>query len=311
MKRSLKSRAAAALLAVFILAVLLGSWFVVDASEYAVRTRLGRPVEEIRRPGLYWKMPFADAVLRLDSRVLQFDSPTAEYLTQDKKNVIVSSFVLWRVGSPLAFLRAIATREGAQARLADLVSSEIGTALGNTPFSYLISATPGEARLREVIRSVAERVGRRARQDYGIDLVDLRVSRLTYPDQNLASVFNRMRSERERIAKRFRSEGEEQATKIRAEADKERSRLLAEASRIAAETRGNGEAEAARIYADAIRTDPSLYRFLRTLEAYDKILDSRTTMILPSDSELLRLLTEGTPMRAGGGTSARKNGASH
>ena len=256
-KRSLKSRAAAALLAVFFLAVLLCSWFFFYASEYAFRTRLCLPVEEIRRPGLYWKMPFADAVLRLYSRVLQFDSPTAEYLTQDKKNVIVSSFVLWRVGSPLAFLRAIATPEGAQARLADLVSSEIGTALGNTPFSYLISATPGEARLREVIRSVAERVGRRA-ADYGIDLVYLRVSRLTYPDQNLASVFNRTRSERERIAKRFRSEGEEQATKIRAEADKERSRLLAEASRIAAETRGNGEAEAARIYATpSALTSPS------------------------------------------------------
>jgi membrane protease subunit HflC len=116
-----------------------------------------------------------------------------------------------------------------------------------------------------------------------------------------------MRSERERIAKRFRSEGEEQATKIRAEADKERSRLLAEASRIAAETRGRGEAEAARIYADAIRSDPALYRFLRTLETYDKILDSRTTLILPADSELLRLLTEGMPMRAGGASAPRRH----
>jgi membrane protease subunit HflC len=294
------------LLTVIVLAGVLGSWFVVDASEFAVRTRLGRPVEEIRRPGLHWKLPLLDAVLRLDSRVLQFDSPTAEYLTQDKKNVVVSSFVLWRVGAPLAFLRAIATREGAQARLADLVSSELGTALGNTPFSHLISAVPGEARLREVIRSVADQVRQRARLDYGIELVDLRVSRLTYPDQNLASVFTRMRSERERIAKRFRSEGEEQATKIRAEADKERSRLLAEASRIAAETRGKGEAEAARIYADAIRSDPALYRFLRTLETYDKILDSRTTLILPSDSELLRLLTEGMPMRAGGVSAPRR-----
>jgi membrane protease subunit HflC len=285
----------------------LGSCFVVDATEYAVRTRLGRPIEQIRRPGLHWKLPVIDAVTRLDARVLQFDAPTAEYLTQDKKNIVVSSFVLWKVGDPLGFLRAISTREGAQARLADLVSSELGTALGNTPFSHLISAVPGEARLDEVIRLVAGRVGERARADYGIELVDLRVSRLTYPDQNLASVFTRMRSERERIAKRYRSEGEEQAAKIRAEADKERSRLLAEASRVAAETRGKGEAEAARIYADAIRSDPGLYRFLRTLETYDKILDSRTTIILPSDSELLRLLTEGMP-KAQGARAARGPG---
>ena len=212
------------------IAIALDSCFVLDATESAVRTRLGRPIEQVRRPGLHWKLPLVDAVTRLDARVLQFDSPTAEYLTSDKKNVVVSSFVLWRVAEPLGYLRAISTRESAQARLSDLISSELGTALGNTAFSHLISAVPGEARLAEVIRSVAERVGKRARTDYGIELVDLRVNRLTYPDQNLASVFTRMRSERERIAKRFRSEGEEQAARIRAEADKDRSRLLAEAA---------------------------------------------------------------------------------
>lgn len=307
MKSNLRLRLALIAVAVILLAVALDSCFVVDATEYAVRTRLGRPIEQIRQSGLHWKLPIVDSVTRLDARVLQFDAPTAEYLTQDKKNVVVSSFVLWRVGDPLGFLRAIATRESAQARLADLVSSELGTALGNTPFSHLISDAPGEARLEEVVRSVEARVAQRARADYGIELVDLRVDRLTYPDQNLASVFTRMRSERERIAKRFRSEGEEQAAKIRAEADKERSQLLADASRVAAETRGKGEAEAARIYADAIRSDPSLYRFLRTLETYDKIFDSRTTVILPSDSELLRLLTEGMPKAQGAAPRRRES----
>lgn len=298
-----------AVLSVLIPAVLaIDSCFVLDATESAVRTRLGRPIEQVRRPGLHWKLPVVDSVTRLDARVLQFDSPTAEYLTSDKKNVVVSSFVLWRVADPLEYLRAISTRESAQARLSDLISSELGTALGNTSFAHLISAVPGEARLGEVIRSVADRVSKRTRADYGIELVDLRVNRLTYPDQNLASVFTRMRSERERIAKRFRSEGEEQAAKIRAEADKERSRLLAEASRTAAEIRGQGEAEAAKIYADAIRSDPSLYRFLRTLETYDKILDSRTTLILPSDSQLLRLLTQGMPA-ADGAPAPRNRGA--
>jgi len=277
------------------IAVLSGSCFVVDATEVAVRTRFGRPVEEIRQPGLHLKLPLADAVARLDARLLQFDTPTAEFLTQDKKNVVVSSFVLWRIDEPLHFLKTLYTRESAEARLSDLVASETGTALGNAPFARLISATPGEAHLDEVARAIASRVGEKAQADYGIRVVELRINRLSFPDQNLASVFSRMRSERERIAKRFRSEGEEEATKIRSQAELERTRLLAEASRQAAELKGKGEAEATRIYAAAIQRDPELYRFLRTLEAYDKMLDARTTMILPADADLLKLLVNGLP----------------
>jgi membrane protease subunit HflC len=288
--------------------VLAGSFFVVDATEFAVRTRFGRPVEEIRRPGLHGKVPLVDAVTRLDARLLQFDTPTAEFLTQDKKNVVISSFVLWRIADPLQFLKALYTRESAEARLSDLFASETGTALGNAPFSRLISAVPGEARLSEVVRAIAARVRGRARADYGIDVVDYQINRLSFPEQNLASVFNRMRSERERIAKRFRSEGEEEATKIRSQADQDRTRLLAEASQTAAELKGRGEAEAARTYAAAIRRDPEFYRFLRTLEAYDKMLDGKTTMILPADAELFKLLVDGLPRSAGVARPAPKGG---
>jgi membrane protease subunit HflC len=123
--------------------------------------------------------------------------------------------------------------------------------------------------------------------------VDVRLKRLAFPEQNLLSVFGRMRSERERIARRFRSEGEEAALKIRAEADREKTRLLSEAYRKAEEEKGAGEAEAARIYAKATNQDPDLYKFLRTLRAYEKILDEKTTLVLPGDSDVLRLLTDG------------------
>lgn len=279
--------------------------FVVDATQCAVRTRFGRPVEVIQQPGLHFKLPLVDEVTRLDARLLYFDPPTAEFLTEDKKNVVISCFVVWRIEDPLRFMQKLYTRENAEARIADLTASELGTVLGRVPFSRLVSAVENEAHLAETSAGIAEKVRQRADQDYGIRVVDVGISRLAFPEQNRDAVFGRMRAERERIARRFRSEGEEEAIKIRAEADQERSKLLAEAYRTAAETKGKGEAEAARIYADAIGRDPDLYRFLRTLESYDKVLDEKTTLILPGDSQLLRLLTEGPSSTKGGGGSSK------
>ena len=267
--------------------------YVVEATEFAVRTRFGRPVAVVTKPGLHARVPLVDDVTRLDARLLYFDPPAGEFLTNDKKNIVVTPFVLWRVEDPLRFLQTLVTRESAEARLADLVASETGAALGAVPFTRLVSATAGEADLAGVVSGIGERVRKRAAADYGVKVVDVRLKRIAFPEQNLLSVFGRMRSERERIARRFRSEGEEAALKIRAEADRERTRLLSEAYRKAQEEKGAGEAEAARIYARATSQDPELYKFLRTLRAYEKILDDRTTLVLPGDSDFLRLLTEG------------------
>lgn len=268
--------------------------YVVEATEFAVRTRFGRPVAVVTKPGLHARVPLVDVVTRLDARLLYFDPPPGEFLTNDKKNIVVAPFVLWRIEDPLRFLQTLLTRESAEARLADLVASETGAALGGVPFARLVSATAKEADLGGVVAGIGERVRRKAAADWGVKVVDVRLKRIAFPEQNLLSVFGRMRSERERIARRFRSEGEEAALKIRAEADKERTRLLAEAYRKAEEEKGAGEAEAARIYAKATAQDPDLYRFLRTLRAYEKILDEKTTLVLPGDSEVLRLLTEGS-----------------
>lgn len=285
-----------------VLLVLARIPFVVGVAEFAVRTRFGRPVAVVTEPGLSARVPLVDDVARIDARLLYFDTPAAEFLTNDKKNIVVAPFVLWRVADPLRFLQTLVTRESAEARLADLVASETGAALGAVPFSRLVSATAGEADLAGVVAGIGERVRKRAAADYGVKVVDVRLKRIAFPEQNLLSVFGRMRSERERIARRFRSEGEEAALKIRAEADKERTRLLAEAYRRAEEEKGAGEAEAARIYAKATSQDPELYRFLRTLRAYEKILDEKTTLVLPGDSDVLRILTDGAaapPARKG------------
>jgi membrane protease subunit HflC len=289
----MKSFAFVLALAVFV-AIAVGSAFVVDTTEYAVVTRFGRPVRTYTTPGLRFRIPFVDQVVRVDARLLMTEPPAAEYLTLDKKNVVARTFLTWRLDDPLRYLQTVQLRDAAEARLAAVTSSEIGAAFGSVPFDALVSTDADKMRLGAIIDQVERRVRDTAAREYGVNLVSLRVERLAFPQQNEASVFQRMRAERQRIAKQFRSEGEEQSLKIRAEADRERARILAEADRKASEIRGQAEAEAARIYADALAADPDFYRFVRTLEAYDKIIDKDTTVILPADSPLMKGLLGGS-----------------
>jgi len=279
---------------VVLVALAVGSAIVVDTTEYAVVTRFGRPVRTYTAPGLRFRIPFVDQIVRLDARLLMTEPPAAEYLTLDKKNVVARTFLTWRLEDPLRYLQTVQLRDAAEARLAAVTSSEIGAAFGSVPFDALVSIDVDKMRLGAIIDQVEQRVRDTAAREYGVKLVSLRVERLAFPQQNEASVFQRMRAERQRIAKQFRSEGEEQSLKIRAEADRERARILAEADRKASEIRGQAEAEAARIYADALAADPDFYRFVRTLEAYDKIIDKDTTVILPADSPLMRGLLGGS-----------------
>lgn len=174
--------------------------------------------------------------------------------------------------------------------MADIVASEMGAALGQYPLQALITTSEEEMMVAEIMAGVTEGVRSSASTGFGIEVADVRMKRLAFPEQNKQSVFDRMRAERERIAKRYRSEGEEEAIKIRAEADKERQEILAEAYREAEKLRGEGDAEATKIYASAFNQDPEFYRFLRTLESYKRFMDDKTTIILSSDSDLLRLL---------------------
>jgi len=280
-------------LAVLAAVAVVGSAFVVDTTEYAVVTRFGRPVRTYTTPGLRFRVPLIDQVVRIDARLLMTEPPPAEYLTLDKKNVVARAFLTWRVDDPLRYLQTVQLRDAAEARLAAVTSSEIGAAFGSVPFEALVSTDVEKMRLGTIVEQVERRVHDTAAREYGVDLVALRVERLAFPQLNESSVFQRMRAERQRIARQFRSEGEEQSLRIRAEADRERARLLAEAERKASEIRGQAEAEAARIYAEAFAADPDFYRFVRTLEAYDKIVDKETTVILSADSPLMKGLLAG------------------
>jgi membrane protease subunit HflC len=287
------------LLAVVVCLVVVTSPFVVDSTEYAVVTRFGRPIRTYTTPGPRLRVPIVDQVIRLDARLLMTEPPVAEYLTLDKKNVVARVFLAWRIVDPLRYLQTVLTREAAEARLAAVTSSEIGAAFGSVPFENLVSTDAEKMRLPTIVERVQTRIHDTATRAYGIQLVALRIERLAFPQQNEASVFQRMRAERQRIAKQFRSEGEESSIKIRAEADRERARILAEAEEKAAKIRGQAEAEAARIYADAQAVDPEFYRFVRTLESYDKIIDKETTLVLPAESPLMKDLLTGPPAASG------------
>ena len=277
--------------------------FVVDESEYAVVLRFGRVVAEIDEPGLNVKWPAPiDQVRRFDKRILYQQIPETELLSADKKNVLVTSFLTWRIQSPRLFLEAMSNRESAESRLSTLVKSSLGAALGNRPFSDYIPESPDEASPAEsgqnllgLEETVFAGISDIAGADYGIEVVSFGISRFSFPQQNLRAVFARMRAERERIASAYRSEGAAEARKILANANREAREILATAESESEILRGKSEAEAAAIYSEAYATDPEFYEFLRKLETYEKIIDDKTTIIVPADSDLLDLLISEDP----------------
>jgi len=281
------------MIAVLVVVVLIArtAAFVVDETEIAIVTQFGSPVRVVEDAGLHWKIPQPiQAVRFFDSRLLVYDPKPTEFLTNDKKNVVVDAFVTWRISDARKFLETVNDRAGAEVRMADIVASELGAALGRYPLQALITTAAEEMQVAEIMSGVTGGVRSSASAGFGIEVADVRMKRLAFPEQNKQSVFDRMRAERERIAKRYRSEGEEEAIKIRAQADKERQEILAEAYREAEKMRGEGDAEATKIYASAFNADPEFYRFLRTLESYKRFMDEKTTIVLSSDSDLLRLL---------------------
>jgi modulator of FtsH protease HflC len=228
----------------------------------------------------------------VDRRLLYSRPEQAEYLTSDKKNVVVRSLALWRVGDPKRFLETMRTRAGAEVQLADVVLAEVGAVLGNYPFASLVSAAKGQSRFEILVGEVRDAVQAYALPAFGIEVVDLDVRQLYLPEANKQSVFERMKAERGKIAKQFRSEGERDANRMIAEANRDKTRIAAEAYAKAARTKAEGDAQAMQVYADAFKRHPAFYKFLRTLQAYETVLDDKTTLFLPADAEIFAILLD-------------------
>ena len=277
------------------------SLFAVDVTEYGAVTRFGRVVRIIDQPGLGIMLPY-ESVVRLDKRLLHLTPPEAEFLTADKKNLLVRSLATWRIVEPRRFLETVVVRERAELQLGDIVIAAFGSVLARYSFSSLISTEAGSSRFREMVDEIRGRVNAIALSSYGIEVADIRIRQLALPEENKRYVFERMQAERGRIAMQYRSEGEREAKKIVAAAERERTHLLAQATRDAEWITGEADAEVIHIYATGFGRNPQFYKFLRTLEAYEVILDENTTIFLPADAEIFRMLqSEG----AGEGASGR------
>lgn len=281
---------AVTLVAIALLAwALVACFFAVDVTEFGLVIRFGSVVRVVREPGLHLKAPF-DTVVNVDRR-LTFSRPgQAEYLTVDKKNIVVESLVTWRVADPERYLVTLATRSAADPRLADVMLGELGSVLGTHPAASLIAPDGNSQRFNDIVGQIRERVAAYARTAYGIDVIDVELLRLSLPEQNRIPVFERMKAERGKMAKEYRTAGELQGRKIIAQADREKTHIEAEAYSQAQRVKAEGDAEATRIYSAAFSRNPSFYKFLRTLQAYEKFMDENTTLFLPANSEVLRVL---------------------
>ena len=271
---------------VLVVVVMSTSMFTVHMTQSVVLLELQKPKRIITEPGLYFKIPFIQTVKYFSKQLLDNDSPPAEVITRDKKNLLIDNFSLWRITDPLKFLETVRSQNGARDRLDDIIYSELRVEIGTHDLHDVVTET------REVIMAKVTKQANIKSAEYGIEMVDVRIKRIDLPPEIANSIFNRMRTERERIAKEYRSEGKEEATKIRATTDKERTILIAEAYKEEQTIRGEGDGKSIKIYADAFQKDPKFYAFIRSMEAYKKSLKTGTTILMSEDSDFLKFLNK-------------------
>ena len=266
----------------------LSSIFIVDETQQVVILQLGNPVRTIIAPGFNAKLPFPfQERIVFDDRLLEYDSPPEEILSKDKKSLIVDNYVRWKIVDPLQFLKTVQAIPTAKSRMDDIVYSELRRELGTHDMVEIITQN------REEIMDVVTKASNEATLSYGISVIDVRIRRVDLPSENEESIYARMEAERKRQANKFRSEGSEEAQKIRAATDRDKTIILADAYKEAEKIRGEGDAKAVQVYARSYSSDPKFYEFVRTLDAYKKVVDDKTTLVLPSDSKLFKLLIEG------------------
>jgi membrane protease subunit HflC len=268
-----------------IIAALVVGWesfFFVDETEVAIVTQFGAYKRSVNRPGPQFKVPFLHQVDKMESRIMGSDAPPAEYLTLDKKRLVADPVTRWRIVDPLRFYMTLHDEVGAKARIDDIVNSELRRELASHDFGNIIG-NAREPLMQRVTFNTREQT-----KPFGIAVVDIRIKRADLPREVQESVFQRMRAERDRVAKQYRSEGEEKAATIRAETDKQKTIILAKAYEETQRIRGEGDAESASTYARSYGRDPEFYSFVRRLEAYEKSIDSDSTLVFSSGSGMFQ-----------------------
>ena len=268
--RTLLPAAIVALVAVIGLSV-----YTVDERELAIRFRLGKIIETDLAPGVHFKVPFINNVLKFPRQILTLTNPQELFLTFEKKNLLVDFFVKWRIVNVAEYYRATGGDEALAAqRMLEIVKDGIRGEFAKRTVPQVVTAER-----RELLDNMLTNARENALQ-LGIQVIDVRVKRTEFPEQVSDSVFDRMRQERARTASELRAQGAEAAEQIRAEADRQRTVTLAEAYRDAEKIRGAGDAEAAKIYAEAYRQDPDFFAFTRSIQAYRRALGKENDLLL-------------------------------
>ncbi|MDD2767175.1 MAG: protease modulator HflC [Methylococcus sp.] len=265
------------------------SMFTVSETQKVIRFRLGEIVESDYAPGIYFQVPFINNVKKFDGRILTLESKPERFLTSEKKNVIVDSFVKWRVKDVAKYYTTVAGDVvQANIRLDQIVKDAMRSEFSKRTIRELVSSE--RSQIRDVLSSAASPVA----EQLGIQIVDVRVMRIDLPSEVSSSVYRRMEAERARVARDFRSRGAEAAERIRADADRQREVILADAYRDSEIKRGEGDAAAADIYAQAYGKDKEFFGLYRSLSAYRSAIREDDTLVLEPDSEFFRYFKKST-----------------
>ena len=297
------------------LLVLFFSVYTVSETEQAIIVQFGRPVGRvIKDAGLKMKIPLIQVVHRFDKRWLEFDGDVNEIPTKDKKYIWVDTYARWRIADPLRFFQAVRDEIGAQSRLDDIVDGETRNAVASFDLIELVRSTNRGFQVTEDLegigsaealtktttgrQKIAEMILKKASQitpEFGIELVDVRFKRINYVETVQQKVYERMISERKRIAERSRSEGLGRAAEIRGQKERDILEASSRGYKTAQELKGAADAKATTIYAKAYGKDPELYQFIKAMETLESSLDAQTTLILSTDSDLVRYLKGSGP----------------
>jgi membrane protease subunit HflC len=294
----------------FVLVLLLASGlYIVNETEQVVITQFGNPVgDPVTEPGIHFKVPFIQTANFFDKRFLEWDGDPNQVPTKDKRFIWVDTYARWRITDPLKFFQRLRDERGAQTRLDDILDGETRNSVARhnlvevvrstnrSPELILVESEEETATLeeiqtgREVITREILTTAQARVSDLGIELIDLRLKRINYVAEVQKDVFDRMIAERQRIAQLYRSEGQGEAARIKGERERDLAKIQSEAYRTAQQIRGDAEAKATEIYAEAYGRDVTFYTFMKSLETYENTLDPKSSLILTTDSDLLRYL---------------------
>jgi membrane protease subunit HflC len=291
-------------------AFLSGTFYIVNEAQQVIITQFGEPKgDPVITPGLRLKLPFIQKANYFEKRFLEWDGEPNQLPTKDKRFIFVDTYARWRITEPLKFFQRLRDERGAQSRLDDILDGETRNTIASHNLIEVVRSSNREFAITDDLPEevtdetmqfidlgrkqleaevLANASGRTS--DLGIEILDFRFKRINYVEEVRKRVYERMISERQRIAEQFKSEGAGESARINGEKDRELKRITSEAYRTAQEIQGRADAEAADIYARAYNRDPEFYRFLKTMEVYEQVLDPKTVLVLGTDGDLLRYL---------------------